>query len=417
MDSRAEMEVVRSTKGNAAGEVSVHVVTNESTVQSTHLPTTAFIIPANATTINLPTSTLEIQRFPREPQRSTGAERPERGAGSEPITAAVIPQISGVQTCSTVRVLEWKDGVATLPGSNLRFRINEYGTLKVVSADKTPPVEAVKEGHTEKDGDSEVAPTSRDNPTVAQGKSTMVALVGQPPCCQYPSHCHILCRSGLLSLPLCRSVIVENSASSTNTTEILKPVKKRKRKDYQSPSEEEYESEQMEKQEERKSSAGDSAISNLEADTWNGSQHGASEEKKEGWSWASYLEEQKAVAAPLDLFQDYQVPSQRKNGFKVGMKLEGIDPQHPSMYFILTVAEVCGYRMRLHFDGYSECHDFWLNADSPDIHPAGWFEETGHKLQPPKGYKEEEFSWTNYLKITKAQAAPKHLFMVQNTVS
>lgn len=66
------------------------------------------------------------------------------------------------------------------------------------------------------------------------------------------------------------------------------------------------------------------------------------------------------------------------------MKLEGIDPQHPSMYFILTVAEVCGYRLRLHFDGYSECHDFWINANSPDIHPAGWFEKTGHKLQPPK---------------------------------
>ncbi|XP_051488761.1 lethal(3)malignant brain tumor-like protein 1 isoform X5 [Apus apus] len=294
MDTRAEMEVVRSTKGNAPGEVSVHVVTTESPVQSNHLPATAFIIPANATTINLPTSTLEIQRLPREPQRSTGADRPERGAGTEPITAAVIPQISGVQTCSTVRVLEWKDGVATLPGSNLR----------------------------------------------------------------------------------------------------------------------------EEKQEETKNSAGDLAISNPETDSWNGSQHGASEEKKEGWSWVSYLEEQKADAAPLDLFQDYQVASQRKNGFKVGMKLEGIDPQHPSMYFILTVAEVCGYRMRLHFDGYSECHDFWLNADSPDIHPAGWFEETGHKLQPPKGvvgYKEEEFSWTNYLKITKAQAAPKHLFVVRNT--
>lgn len=75
---------------------------------------------ANATTINLPTSTLEIQRFPREPPRNTGAERPEKGVGSEPITATVIPQISGVQTCNTVRVLEWKDGVATLPGSNLR---------------------------------------------------------------------------------------------------------------------------------------------------------------------------------------------------------------------------------------------------------------------------------------------------------
>lgn len=44
---------------------------------------------------------------------------------------------------------------------------------------------------------------------------------------------------------LCRSVIVENAASSTSATEILKPVKKRKRKDYQSPSEEDYESEQM----------------------------------------------------------------------------------------------------------------------------------------------------------------------------
>ncbi|KFQ36940.1 Lethal(3)malignant brain tumor-like 1, partial [Merops nubicus] len=306
------------------------------------------------------------------------------------------------------------------------FRINEYGTLKVVSADKTPPVEAVKEGHTEKDGDTEVAPTSRDNPTVAQGLQQGVASVGasrlsssgscgsrghfQPPCL-------LTC---LLFLPPCRSVIVENSASSTNATEILKPVKKRKRKDYQSPSEEEYESEQTEeKQEERKSSAGDSAVSNPESDTWNGSQHGASEEKKEGWSWASYLEEQKAVAAPLDLFQDYQVASQHKNGFKVGMKLEGIDPQHPSMYFILTVAEEVSMPLpfccvRLHFDGYSECHDFWLNADSPDIHPPGWVEETGHKLQPPKGYKEEEFSWTNYLKLTKAQAAPKQLFMVRN---
>lgn len=48
----------------------------------------------------------------------------------------------------------------------------------MVSADKMPPVEAVKEGHTEEDGDSEGAPPSRDNPTVAQGKGTVVALIG-----------------------------------------------------------------------------------------------------------------------------------------------------------------------------------------------------------------------------------------------
>lgn len=47
----------------------------------------------------------------------------------------------------------------------------------MVSADKMPPLEAMKEGHTEKDGDSEVAPTSRDNPTPAQGKGTTVVLL------------------------------------------------------------------------------------------------------------------------------------------------------------------------------------------------------------------------------------------------
>uniref|UniRef100_A0A674JXW3 Lethal(3)malignant brain tumor-like protein 1 n=1 Tax=Terrapene triunguis TaxID=2587831 RepID=A0A674JXW3_9SAUR len=371
MDGRAEMEVMRSTKGNATGEVSVHLVANENTVQNAHLPATAFIIPANTATISLPASTLEIQRFPREQQRSAGAERLERGAGNEPITATVIPQISGVQTCNTVRVLEWKDGVATLPGSNLRVSVGGSQTpLKLPTAESMCHCDTCGRRH------------------VSEG-----AREGRGFCSE---HCHRQFKE--------RSVIVENSAGSTNATEILKPVKKRKRKDYQSPSEEEeYESEQMEKQEERKNSGGDPTISNTESEEWS-----SSEEKKEGWSWASYLEEQKAIAAPLNLFQESV--AQHKNGFKVGMKLEGIDPQHPSMYFILTVAEVCGYRMRLHFDGYSECHDFWLNADSPNIHPAGWSEETGHKLQPPKGYKEEEFSWTNYLRIMKAQAAPRHLF-------
>lgn len=46
-----------------------------------------------------------------------------------------------------------------------------------------------------------------------------------------------------------------------------------------------------------------------------------------------------------------------------------------------------GYRLRLHIDGYSECYDFWVNADSPDIRPAGWCESAGRKLHPPKGMR------------------------------
>lgn len=94
------------------------------------------------------------------------------------------------------------------------------------------------------------------------------------------------------------------------------------------------------------------------------------------------------------------------------MKLEGIDPKHQSLYCVLSVAEVHGFRMRLHFDGYSECYDFWINADSPFIFPVGWCEKNNKTLQPPKaGFSSESFSWSSYLKMTKAQSAPKHLFV------
>ncbi|XP_052398154.1 lethal(3)malignant brain tumor-like protein 4 [Carassius gibelio] len=132
--------------------------------------------------------------------------------------------------------------------------------------------------------------------------------------------------------------------------------------------------------------------------------------KKKPWSWDQYLEDERSQAAPLQLFTEFQVFPDSRNGFKVGMRLEGIDPLHPSMFCVLSVAEVIGFRLRLHIDGYSECYDFWVNADSPDIRPAGWSEATGHKLHPPKGYKPNEFNWEKYLEACNAQAAPENLF-------
>lgn len=140
-----------------------------------------------------------------------------------------------------------------------------------------------------------------------------------------------------------------------------------------------------------------------------------------------------------------------KNGFKLGMKLEGVDPKHQSSFCVLTVAEICGFRIRLHFDGYSECYDFWSNADSAFLFPVGWCEENNRNLQPPKGinclyflvfahlpldyskiahfffsilypysrifvlffligFTAEGFNWQNYLKLSKAIAAPRSLF-------
>ncbi|XP_067341670.1 lethal(3)malignant brain tumor-like protein 4 isoform X2 [Channa argus] len=132
--------------------------------------------------------------------------------------------------------------------------------------------------------------------------------------------------------------------------------------------------------------------------------------KRRSWSWQQYLNEQKAEAAPLALFTQSQSFPSGRSGFKVGMKLEGIDPLHPSMFCVLTAAEVIGCRLRLHIDGYLECYDFWVNADSADIRPAGWCKHNNHKLHPPKGYSETDFDWETYLQSTGSHAAPATLF-------
>ncbi|KAM9337298.1 lethal(3)malignant brain tumor-like protein 4 [Symphorus nematophorus] len=136
----------------------------------------------------------------------------------------------------------------------------------------------------------------------------------------------------------------------------------------------------------------------------------SSTQVRRSWSWQTYLNEQKAEAAPLSLFTQSQSFPGKRTGFKVGMKLEGIDPLHPSMFCVLTVAEVIGCRLRLHIDGYSECYDFWVNADSADIRPAGWCKDNNHRLHPPKGHSETDFDWPSYLQCTGSDAAPLTLF-------
>ncbi|XP_029974331.1 lethal(3)malignant brain tumor-like protein 1 [Salarias fasciatus] len=334
---------------------------------------------------------------------------------NEMATPALTAQVGGA--CSIVHVLEWKEGMAILPSSNLKFCVSDVGTLSTLITPGTPsttaePAAAVAAGTSGRSADAEGAPDKPDVSTpancvraveperLAPVKPELQVGPGQqnheprPP----RSFTEELRRD---PIPDKRSVSVEKVPAGGRVSSLnpdhLKPMRKRKRKEYLSPSDEDSDMEGMDEK-------GD--------DSKTDGRHirGGGDSKAEQWTWAQYLEDTKSVAAPNKLFQESQRVPTVKNGFKQGMKLEGIDPQHPSMYFVLTVAEVCGYRLRLHFDGYSDCHDFWVNANSPDIHPAGWCESTGHKLHTPKGCKEEEFTWTNYLRMTKAQVAPKELF-------
>ncbi|KAH8268457.1 hypothetical protein KR026_007400 [Drosophila bipectinata] len=133
------------------------------------------------------------------------------------------------------------------------------------------------------------------------------------------------------------------------------------------------------------------------------------EKGKKPFRWSEYLKSKgKDVAAPIHLFLNpFPITP---NCFERGMKLEAIDPENCSLFCVCTIAEIRGYRLRLSFDGYSSMYDFWVNADSQDIFPPGWCEETNRVLQAPKGYCSERFSWNRYLVKTGVKAAPRSLF-------
>nr|XP_044610485.1 lethal(3)malignant brain tumor-like protein 3 isoform X3 [Equus asinus] len=321
-------------------------------------------------------------------------------------------------------VMDWKDGVGTLPGSDLKFRVNEFGALEVITdesemenvkkatATTTWMVPTAQEVFSEKTG----MPFRLKDPVKVDG------LQFCENCCQYGNVDECLSGGNYCSQNCARHIKdkdqkEERDMGEDNEEEDPKCSRKKKPKlSLKADSKEdgeERDDEMENKQDGRILRGSQRARRKRRADSAVLKQ-GLPPKGKKTWCWASYLEEEKAVAVPAKLFKEYQSFPYNKNGFKVGMKLEGVDPEHQSVYCVLTVAEVCGYRIKLHFDGYSDCYDFWVNADALDIHPVGWCEKTGHKLHPPKGYKEEEFNWQTYLKTCKAQAAPKSLFENQN---
>lgn len=124
--------------------------------------------------------------------------------------------------------------------------------------------------------------------------------------------------------------------------------------------------------------------------------------------WDKYLSS-KSCPAPME---NFKTPfPQAANPFRVAMKLEAIDPSNQKLFCICTVEEKLGYRIKLHFDGYSACYDFWCNADSPVIFPAGFCQSTNRVLSlPPKWSNKSKFDWSEYLDFCNAIGAQRSLF-------
>ncbi|XP_034934772.1 lethal(3)malignant brain tumor-like protein 3 isoform X2 [Chelonus insularis] len=335
------------------------------------------------------------------------------------------------------KALEWKDGVGTLPGSTLKFRINEFGLMEVVDDDEN-----------NKQDKQHISIGDKENVCLLQNSSKSVISNTEKKnedkkirntssadtfyCCE-SCGCHGLAaefESPISCSPDCTERIEAKKQHQLRREKEARDLRaKRKRKKLlqeQLAKRQEQEDKDVEKtchpeniltKSETDEDSKDTTVTTLLDDE---SQSDPSDSRypwqkvKSGFSWAKYLDYTKAKAAPLKLFKD-PFPY-GKNAFKVGMKLEGIDPEHPARYCVLTVSEVVGYRLRLHFDGYPENFDFWVNADSMDIFPVTWTEKTGHKLDPPKGYVPNNFNWPAYLKICKATPAPRAAFACHKSV-
>uniref|UniRef100_A0A6Q2XMN2 Lethal(3)malignant brain tumor-like protein 2 n=1 Tax=Esox lucius TaxID=8010 RepID=A0A6Q2XMN2_ESOLU len=99
------------------------------------------------------------------------------------------------------------------------------------------------------------------------------------------------------------------------------------------------------------------------------------------FTWAKYLEDKGAVAAPARLFNT----DGSGHGFAQNMKLEAVDLMDPRLVCVATVRRCVGRLLLLHFDGWEPDFDQWVDVQSPDIYPVGWCEVTGYQLQPPIG--------------------------------
>lgn len=99
-----------------------------------------------------------------------------------------------------------------------------------------------------------------------------------------------------------------------------------------------------------------------------------------GFSWDEYLAKTKSVAAETHLFVR-EIPA---HGFCVGHKVECADLMDPRLVCVATISKVVGRLLKVHFDGWEDEYDQWLDCESPDMYPVGWCVLVGHKLEGPR---------------------------------
>ncbi|KAA8581046.1 hypothetical protein FQN60_002627 [Etheostoma spectabile] len=117
------------------------------------------------------------------------------------------------------------------------------------------------------------------------------------------------------------------------------------------------------------------------------------------FKWFDYLRETGSIAAPVKLFNK-EIPN---HGFRQGMKLEAVDLMEPRLVCVATVTRIVHRLLRIHFDGWEDEYDQWVDCESPDLYPVGWCQLTDYQLQPPASQSNREMPQSVPKQKKKAQ--------------
>lgn len=115
------------------------------------------------------------------------------------------------------------------------------------------------------------------------------------------------------------------------------------------------------------------------------------------------------------LFKNGILKNKVSSKFKVGMKLEAIDPLNLSTICVATVMQVLRYGyIMIKIDNYAAdptgADWFCYHESSPCIFPVGFCSANNISLTPPYLYSADTFSWDIYLQETGNLAAYERLF-------
>lgn len=87
---------------------------------------------------------------------------------------------------------------------------------------------------------------------------------------------------------------------------------------------------------------------------------------------------------PVSFFLPQQ--SESNNKFEVGMSLEADDLKKSGKVCVASVTDKIDNRILVHFDGWDERYDYWVDIRSPYIHHINWHQENGYSITAPPGW-------------------------------